>query len=122
MAKKKDSDSLSVEIKEQYGFLNDKQNKVFAKVVWGDNSAKFDIRKCYEKDGELKLGSGISLSEDELNMLVKLNEARRRKEKEREVDFDDIFRSAAAIEENRAKGFQTENGGFIRLHPKKKLK
>lgn len=122
MAKKKDSDSLSVEIKEQYGFLNDKQNKVFAKVVWGDSSAKFDIRKCYEKDGELKLGSGISLSEDELNMLVKLNEARKRKEKESEVDFDDIFRSAAAIEENRAKGFQTENGGFIRLHPKKKLK
>ena len=121
MAKKKDSDSLSVEIKEQYGFLNDKQNKVFAKVVWGDNSAKFDIRKCYEKDGELRLGSGISLSEDELNMLVKLNEARKRKEKEKEVDFDDIFRSAAAIEENRAKGFQTENGGFIRLHPKKKL-
>lgn len=117
MAKKKDQEQVSCKVHETYGYLNDKQNKVFARVSWGDNGPKYDIRKCYEKDGELKLGSGISLSEEELQTLMDVAESV--KEKMREVDFDEIFASAPSIQENREKGFRTEDG-FIRLRKKEK--
>lgn len=111
--KTKKADSLSVEIEEKYGYLNDKENKIFAKVSWDGKEAKYDIRKCYTKDGETKLGSGISLTEDELETLIELAQSTKRTG----VNFKDIFDSASSIQDNRRKGFHTENG-FIKLQRK----
>lgn len=112
---KKKQESDSAVIHETYGYLNDKENKVFAKVSWYEGEPKFDIRKCAkDSDGNLKLYSGISLTESELNSLVSLAESTKRKG----VDFGEIFKSAESIQENRKKGFRTENG-FIKLHRKK---
>ena len=111
--KKYEKSSLSCEVEETYGYLNDKKNKIFAKVSWDGKAAKFDIRKCYEKDGELMLGAGISLSEDELDQLVELAQSTKRTG----VNFQEIFESASSIQDNRRKGFHTENG-FIKLQRK----
>ena len=115
MAKEKDK-QLSVDIQEEYGYLNEKKNKIFAKVQWGTNEPKLDIRKCFVKDGSLVLAGGISLTEDELDTMVELAQSSKRKG----VDFQEIFDTAESIQENRHKGFRTEDG-FIRLHPKKPL-
>ena len=53
MNKKKDSADFSYEIHKEFGFLNDKHNKIVAKISWNDKDPKYDIRACYEKDGEI---------------------------------------------------------------------
>lgn len=111
---KKDKSDISCNIRKTYGYLNEKENKVFALVSWNDNDPKFDIRKCYEKDGKLVLASGISLSEEEMEQLVELWKNRNSDK----VDFQDIFDSSIAIEQNRKNGFRTEDG-FIQLHRRK---
>lgn len=114
MAKKDKPDEISCEIKEKLGFLNPDANKIFARVSWNKRDPKFDIRKCYtDKEGNLKLSSGISLSEQEMEELVALYE----RHKAKQVDFDSIFRSATGITEKRKAGYRTENG-FIRLTKK----
>ena len=117
MAKEKkkrfEKSSISCEIEETYGYLNDKKNKIFAKVSWDGKDAKFDIRKCYEKGGELVLSSGISLTEEELEQLIELAQSTERTG----VNFQEIFDAAPSIQDNRRKGFHTENG-FIKLQRK----
>lgn len=115
--KKDKNTTISCDIIEQYGYLNSKENKIFAKVSWGDNDPKYDVRKCYtnSESGELMLGSGISLTEDEMEMLVSLYQS----SKKREVKLDDVFQSASGIIEKRGQGYRTEDG-FIRLHRKQK--
>ena len=114
MAKKTDKDQITCEIKDHIGYLNPDENKIFAKVSWNGNAAKYDIRKCYKKDGELRLLSGISLSGQEMEELVRLYE----KHKSKEVNFDQIFSSATSIMEKRKSGFATKNG-FIKLSKKR---
>lgn len=40
------------------------------KISWNDRPAKIDIRKYLYKDGEERLGKGVSLSDDATNELV----------------------------------------------------
>lgn len=116
-SKKDKNTTISCDIVEKFGYLNDHENKIFAKVSWSDREPKYDIRKCYinTESGELMLGAGISLTEDEMEMLVSLYQT----SKKREVKLDDVFQSASGIIEKRGKGYRTEDG-FIRLHRKQK--
>lgn len=121
MAKKitKKTDSIKCTIKESFGFLNADKSKIFAIVSWNDRDPKFDIRKCYEKDNELMLGSGISLTEEEMDALSDLYSRCKKRAKTEPVNFDDIFSIVSQITEKRKKGYTTENG-YIVLHRKKK--
>lgn len=132
---KKDSSDFSYEIKEEYGYLNDKQNKIVAKVSWNDKPTKYDIRSCYEKDDEIKLGKGISLTYDEVEtlhnileeVLIADKDSQSEDDDEEEhsvgvpetpkrpvVDFAEIFGEATGIMEKREAGFTTKDG-FILL-------
>jgi hypothetical protein len=69
----KNKDSITMEVVEKFDYLNDKENKVAAVVKWGDNNPTFDIRRCGEnKEGELYLAKGISLSYDEAEALYEI--------------------------------------------------
>lgn len=117
MRSKQKSDSISCEIIESYGYLNPDDSKIFAKVSWNGNAPKLDIRKCYrdKNTGELKLSSGISLTEEELNEVI----SKYQMEKSREVNFDKIIASTSSIVKNRRNGYATQDG-FIRLTKKSK--
>lgn len=67
MAKTND---FSYEVKAEIGELSDK--KKVRVVAWGEREAKIDIREWYEKDGEVKAGKGVSLTNDEAKKLVEL--------------------------------------------------
>lgn len=110
---KKTQETVSCEIKEQFGYLNEGKTKVFALVSWGGREAKFDIRKCFKKEDNLALSSGISLTEEELDCVVEMYQ----NYKKSAVDFEDIFRSASSITEKRHQGFVTEDG-FVKLTKK----
>ena len=108
---------ISCNIVEKFGYLNESETKIFAKVSWSEKEPKYDIRKCYTPaNGELKLAAGISLTESEMDMLVSLYQASRSKE----VKLDEVFASATSIMEKRENGYRTEDG-FIRLHPKRNI-
>lgn len=111
----KDKSDITCDIVEQYGYLNLENNKVMAKVSWNDNEPKYDIRKCYtdKKTGELKLAGGISLTEPELQEVVRLYQS----QKKREVNFDKIVSVTSSIVGNRNTGHVTKDG-FIRLTKK----
>lgn len=141
---KKDSSDFSYEVKEEYGYLNDKENKIVAKVSWNDKPAKYDIRSCYTKDDEIKLGKGISLTYDEIETLHDILEeiliadkdsqsedddeedhsAKKKSKppsvgvsetpKRPVVDFAEIFGEATGIMEKREAGYTTKDG-FILL-------
>lgn len=125
---KKDSSDFTYDIKKEYGYLNEKKNKLVAKVSWNDKDPKIDIRSCYEKDGEIKLGKGISLSYDELGALKDiLNNISESDEdddqgdgptdssppKRQAVNFDEIFGQATGIVEKREAGYTTKDGFIV---------
>ena len=121
---KKGSFDISYEIEKEYGYLNDKQSKIVAKVAWNGKEAKIDIRSCFTKDGGIKLGKGISLSDDEVaklkSILEKLSDDDQ-SSKKKAVNFEEIFGQATGIVERREQGFTTKDG-FIQLKPKPGVK
>ena len=108
--KGKRTSDITCEIKEPIGYLNEDRNKIFARVSWNDKAPKFDIRKCYNHEGELRLMAGVSLTESEMEELVRLYQ----EYKSRQVDFDKIFASASGIVQKRQDGHVTKDG-FIKL-------
>lgn len=125
---KKDSSDFTYDIKKEYGYLNEKKNKLVAKVSWNDKDPKIDIRSCYEKDGEIKLGKGISLSYDELGVLKDIldnisesdedddqedNPTDSSPPKRQAVNFDEIFGQATGIVEKREAGYTTKDGFIV---------
>ena len=123
---KKGSFDISYEIEKEYGYLNDKQSKIVAKVAWNGKEAKIDIRSCFTKDGGIKLGKGISLSDDEVaklkSILEKLSDDDDdQSSKKKAVNFEEIFGQATGIVERREQGFTTKDG-FIQLKPKPGVK
>ena len=123
---KKGSFDISYEIEKEYGYLNDKQSKIVAKVAWNGKEAKIDIRSCFTKDGDIKLGKGISLSDDEVaklkSILEKLSDDDDdQSSKKKAVNFEEIFGQATGIVERREQGFTTKDG-FIQLKPKPGVK
>lgn len=127
MAKK--DKTLKVEIKEIHGFLNKKKNKVVVTVSYNDAPPKVNIRSCwFDDDDELHIGSGISLTDEELDTLEELLSDRKHgklptisKDGRKAVDFGDIFSSASDIMEKREAGYTTKDG-FIRLTKKPGVK
>lgn len=113
MGKKKTDESFKCDIVEELGKLS--TGKFFGIVSWNDGPGKFDIRRTYESDGRSKLGSGISLSESEMEEVIDLYA----KYKKQKVDFEGIFGSASAITEKRKDGYVTEDG-FIKVTKKRK--
>ena len=123
---KKGSFDISYEIEKEYGYLNDKQSKIVAKVAWNGKEAKIDIRSCFTKDGGIKLGKGISLSDDEVaklkSILEKLSDDDDdQSSKKKAVNFEEIFGQATGIVERREQGFTTKDG-FIQLKPRHGIK
>ena len=130
MNKKKDSNDFSYDIKKEYGYLNEKKNKLVAKVSWNDKDPKIDIRTCYEKDGEIKLGKGISLSYDEISALREIlsdidetdedddeeeddKPSSHSPPKRKAVNFEEIFGQVTGIVEKREAGFTTQDGFIV---------
>lgn len=123
---KKGSFDISYEIEKEYGYLNDKQSKIVAKVAWNGKEAKIDIRSCFTKDGDIKLGKGISLSYDEVTKLKSILEKLSdddddQSSKKKAVNFEEIFGQATGIVERREQGFTTKDG-FIQLKPRHGIK
>lgn len=126
---KKGSFDISYEIEKEYGYLNDKQSKIVAKVAWNGKEAKIDIRSCFNKDGDIKLGKGISLSYDEVTKLKSILEKLSddddddddQSSKKKAVNFEEIFGQATGIVERREQGFTTKDG-FIQLKPRHGIK
>ena len=119
MKKKNEEDGLVHEIIEDFGTLDEKGTKAFHLSTWGDHEPKFDIRKQYttKKSDEIKYGSGISLTEDEMDALVEKYK-KYKKSKPKAVDFKEIFDSSTGIMEKRKKGYTTKDGCIV-LRPKK---
>lgn len=114
--KKKSTEKLECTILTTYGYLNNKENKILAKVRWGNNEPKFDIRKCYRlENGELQLGAGISLTDEEFQALIELRE----QEESKKVNFNEVFDEASGITEKRYHGCTTKDG-YIVLNKRKK--
>ena len=94
----------------------------FAQIL---KEAKIDIRSCFTKDGDIKLGKGISLSYDEVtklkSILEKLSDDDDQSSKKKAVNFEEIFGQATGIVERREQGFTTKDG-FIQLKPKPGVK
>ena len=126
---KKKDDKINYTVVEQYGFLNDRHNKIVAKVSWYENQPTIDIRKCMEQDtGEVTIFSGISLNENELKKALKLLQKASGEDVEEleeeedpdvppweeedkpEVNFDEVFRSSEGILEKRKNGITTVDG------------
>jgi len=105
----KNKSDVTCEIEKVYGFINKKENKVLVMVSWNGGPARVELRKCWKTDdGELRLGAGIPLDDDEIEELIKLFNQR-----PKPVDFTDIFKSTAGIMEKRAAGFKTEDGFIV---------
>jgi len=112
-------DTVKTEIVALHGFLNKYHTKVVATIKYNDRQASVNIRKCWRDlpTGELLVGTGITLTPDELDALREiLNAHSNGKLDEIDVDgrkavvFDDIFSSAANIVEKRDAGHVTEDG------------
>ena len=61
---------LNFEIKAEIGELS--ENKKLRVISWDGREAKIDLRSWVEKDGEVKAGKGICLTNDEAKKLVEL--------------------------------------------------
>lgn len=120
MAKKADKKSVTCEIKKIHLFLNDEKTKVYVRVSWNGNPPKDEVRSCWEKDGQLMLGKGISLSPTEITSLydfldtvgVDYEEPSKRDEPVG-VDFDQLFETSVGIMEKRQQGMQTSDGFVV---------
>lgn len=108
-AKKDKRGEITYDVEEVYGYLADGK-KVYAKVSWNGNPGKDELRRCWidEKTGELKLGKGIDLSEDEVKELMKMID-----KKPKPVDFNAIFDSTAGISDKRRSGLTTVDGFVV---------
>ena len=125
MAKK--NEDRNYKIAKVFGYLDANQRKVLAKVAWYDKDAKYDIRKCWDKEGVLMVGTGISLSRKELKVLRELIDKILDDDDEEEedsdddgrvaVNLDDVLSSVPGILSRREAGYTTEDG-FIRLKAK----
>lgn len=116
MAKKekktKAKSEVTYDIEKVYGFL-DNGNKIYARISWNGGKAKDEVRNVwYDKEGNMKLGRGIDLSDSVFDELSALH-----KKKPKPVDFDSVFVSAEGIASRRNDGLKTEDG-FIVLHRK----
>ncbi|MCM1531954.1 MAG: hypothetical protein NC114_06740 [Ruminococcus flavefaciens] len=121
MAKKTKKDSVEYTIEKIHMFLNDEKTKVYARVSWNGRPAKDEVRSCWMKDGELKLGKGIAISPADITSLYDFLdtvgedfESSTEDDEDEGVDFAEIFRSSEGIMEKREQGYRTENG-FIKL-------
>ena len=125
MAKKdRKRDDPNYRIIKRYGYLNSDEKKILAKISWYDKDAKYDIRKCWDKEGELMIGTGISLSRKELKELRDLIDKVLDDEDEEDdepdsdgrtpVNMDEVLSSVSGILSKREEGYTTEDG-FIRL-------
>lgn len=133
MAKKdkKSSDDRNYKVIKKFGYLNSDKKKILAKIAWYDKDAKYDIRKCWDKEGELMIGTGISVSRKELkelrDLIDKVLDTDEEDEEEEEdepdsdgrtpVNLDDVLSSVPGILDKREAGYTTEDG-FIRLKAK----
>lgn len=121
----KKTDKVVGEVKELHGVLSDNgfgTKKIYATVSWNGNPAKTEIRNVRtNSDGEEILGKGISISDDEMENLIKSYKEKKKKEDaNKPVDFNSIFHKTEDIIEKRESGHVTENG-FIVLQETGKL-
>lgn len=61
---------LNYEVKAEIGELS--ESKKLRVISWDGREAKIDLRTWVEKDGEVKAGKGITLTNDEAKKLVEL--------------------------------------------------
>lgn len=125
--KDKKSDDRNYKVIKKFGYLNSDKKKILAKISWYDKDAKYDIRKCWDKEGELMIGTGISVSRKELKELRDLIDEVLDDDEEEEdepdsdgrtpVNLDDVLSSVPGILDKREAGYTTEDG-FIRLKSK----
>lgn len=126
MAKKDKKDQVTYEIIKIHLFLNKDETKVFCRVAWNGGKPRDEVRTCWRKDGELKLGKGIPLSVSDITSLYDFIdtvgvdfEGEPDYNKPTGVDFDSLFASSMGIMEKREAGYQTVDG-FIDLRRKDK--
>lgn len=102
--------NISYDILEIYGYLSKKEDKVLVKISWNGGEPRNEIRRCWkDKDtGELRLGKGIDITDDEFDELIGLM-----KKRPKPVDFGKIFESSEGIMDKRAAGFRTEDGFVV---------
>lgn len=114
--KKKDKSDLTYEVEEIYGYLNDEKTLIYASISWNGNPAKDEVRRVgLDDNGDIKyLGKGIALNQDEIKALHKLA----KNAHPDPVNFTKIFDQAPDIISARQKGYQTEEGGFMKLERK----
>lgn len=122
MAKKE----FTYEVNKIHAFLNEKHDKVLATVSWNGRDPKLELRTCWTDDeGELKLGKGLSLNKDEVDVLVEVLSSKKlpviTKDGKKAVDFDNIFAASTDIVDKREQGYTTENG-FMKLRKKPGVK
>lgn len=111
---KNNKTEVTCHIEKVIGFINKKETKVLVMASWNDGPTRVELRKCWRTDdGELHLGAGIPLDDDEISELADLFKTR-----PKPVNFDDVFKSSAGIMEKRQAGFKTEDG-FIVLRKRK---
>lgn len=76
MAKK--NDDFTCDIIERIGYIKPPTDaakswcKSVMRIKWGDNPATLDIRNTVESDGDMRVGKGISLSNEEADRLVSI--------------------------------------------------
>ncbi len=63
---------FTYEITKKIGSLGQNSDKQLNVISWNGREAKIDLRQVYEKDGEVRFGKGISLTNDEAKKLVDL--------------------------------------------------
>ena len=104
MAKKdkKSSDDRNYKVIKKFGYLNSDKKKILAKISWYDKDAKYDIRKCWDKEGELMIGTGISVSRKELkelrDLIDKVLDADEEDEEDEQIDLEAVLRLRVDLE------------------------
>lgn len=63
---------FTYEVTKEIGRLGENSKKEVNVISWNGKEAKIDIREYYEKDGEKKMGKGVSLTNEEAKELVNL--------------------------------------------------
>lgn len=111
--KKSSKTDITYDIKEVYGYLNDEKTLIYASIAWNGNPAKDEVRRiALDDNGDIKyLGKGIAIDTDEIKNLHKLSKMSHPDP----VNFTKIFDQAPDIISGRQKGYQTEDGGFMKL-------
>lgn len=115
MKNEKERSKVVGTVNELYGTLSDNgygTKKIYASVSWNGNPAKTEIRTVRRNDaGEEVIGKGISISDEEMEKLIKAYDDRKKREKG--VDFDKVFKKASGIIEKRESGYVTKNGYIV---------